>query len=234
MTIMAAEIIRIDENTWRLEDGFVRYFLLRGTKEALLIDSGVSTSDAKAIAEDLTGLPVTLINTHGDGDHTAGNGSFPACRIHPADYQDYALAEEYPGCSCIPVQDGEIIDLGERPLEIIFIPGHTHGSIAILDITNRVLYSGDTVQDGNIFLFGQTRVPELFAASLQKLLAIRHRYDRVFPCHGSPCLQTDAVQKVADDWDGVVNHRVAPEVKEVFGFKAAVYTGSFCGFFCEP
>ena len=43
---------------------------------------------------------------------------------------------------------GDIIDLGDRPLKIIDIPGHTPGSIAILDVKNRVLISGDSV-DGN-------------------------------------------------------------------------------------
>ena len=39
---MAYEIIKIDENTWRIEDNkHVRFFLLTGTKEALLIDSGL-------------------------------------------------------------------------------------------------------------------------------------------------------------------------------------------------
>ena len=65
------EIIQINENTWRIEDGMVRMFLLTGTKEALLVDSGVSASNAKEIAESITKLPVKIINTHAEGDHIA-------------------------------------------------------------------------------------------------------------------------------------------------------------------
>lgn len=234
MIQMAEQIIQIDENTWRLEDGFVRFFLLKGAKEALLIDSGVGSPDAKAIAESLTNLPVKLINTHGDGDHTSGNSGFSSYMIHPADYKNYAMADHYPGCTPVSIQDGEVIDLGDRPLEILFTPGHTYGSISVLDVQNRVLYPGDTVQDDNVFLFGPTRAPELYADSLKKLAELSHRYDKVFPCHGTPCLDADAVQKVLEDWNGVLSHRIAPVVQEVFGFKAAVCKGSFCGFFCEP
>lgn len=34
------EIIRIDENTWRIEDNGVRFYLLAGTERALMMDTG--------------------------------------------------------------------------------------------------------------------------------------------------------------------------------------------------
>lgn len=43
-----------------------------------------------------------------------------------------------------PLQDGDILDLGDRSLEVINIPGHTDGSILLLDHRSRVLFSGDT------------------------------------------------------------------------------------------
>ena len=59
-----AEVIRINDNSWRIDEGFVRYFLLEGKDFALMVDSGASSPDAKKIAEGLTDLPVKLINTH--------------------------------------------------------------------------------------------------------------------------------------------------------------------------
>ena len=47
-----------------------------------------------------------------------------------------------------------MIELGDRPLRVIDIPGHTPGSIAILDERYSVLISGDSVEDGNVFMFG--------------------------------------------------------------------------------
>ncbi len=59
---MGYEMIQIDETAWRIEDsGHVRFFLLTGTKEALLIDSGMTVKNAKEIAESLTKLPSDTI-----------------------------------------------------------------------------------------------------------------------------------------------------------------------------
>ncbi len=63
---MEYQIIQINSNTWRIEDGGVRFFLLTGTEKALLIDSGMMVNNAKEIAESLTDLPVSLLNTHAD------------------------------------------------------------------------------------------------------------------------------------------------------------------------
>ena len=77
------EIIQISEDTWRLEDGGVRFFLLAGTEKALLIDSGMNIRNAKDIASGLTELPVGLLNTHADRDHIGSNGQFDHFYMHP-------------------------------------------------------------------------------------------------------------------------------------------------------
>lgn len=227
------EAIRIDEHTWRIEDGFVRCFLLEGTRNALLIDSGATSIHARTIAEGLTKLPVALLNTHADGDHTAGNVKFERFFMHPADYKNCGMAEKFPGCICEPVQDGAVLDLGDRVLEIIYTPGHTYGSIAVLDTTNRCLFPGDSVQDGTIFLFGKHRMPEFFGKSLQVLQDNAERFDKVFPSHGTYELSCEAVGKVAADWDKVQKGELTAEPVDVYGFPAKKYTGSFCGFYCE-
>ena len=53
-----ADIIQIDENTWRFEDGFVRFFLLAGEEKAVMIDSGVNCPNAADLAKELTDKPV--------------------------------------------------------------------------------------------------------------------------------------------------------------------------------
>ena len=64
-----SEIIRINEDTWRIEDNGVRLFVLEGKEKALLIDSGMRTPNAREIAESITKLPLELLNTHADPDH---------------------------------------------------------------------------------------------------------------------------------------------------------------------
>ncbi|HET9310649.1 MAG TPA: MBL fold metallo-hydrolase [Actinomycetota bacterium] len=43
------------------------------------------------------------------------------------------------------VADGDVIDLGDRRLEVLHLPGHTPGSIALWEPDARLLFSGDTV-----------------------------------------------------------------------------------------
>ena len=124
---MSYEIIKINETTYRIEDNNVRFFLLTGTKRALLIDSGLTVTNAREIAEGLTDLPVSLLNTHSDPDHIASNHQFESFYMHEAESFFYFNIMHKTG-ELIPLKDGEIIDLGDRPLEIVTLPGHTPGS----------------------------------------------------------------------------------------------------------
>jgi glyoxylase-like metal-dependent hydrolase (beta-lactamase superfamily II) len=46
--------------------------------------------------------------------------------------------------------DGDVIDLGDRALRVLHAPGHTPGSIVLLDQDLRWLYSGDVLYDGTL------------------------------------------------------------------------------------
>lgn len=130
------EVIRIDDNSWRIEDEGVRFFLLTGDEKALLVDSGMTISNAKEIAEGLTSLPISLVNTHTDPDHIGSNDEFDFFYIHPAEAVNYYNVQKRNG-NFIPVEDGYIFNLGNRKLRVISIPGHTPGSIALLDEERR-------------------------------------------------------------------------------------------------
>ena len=73
---MGNEIIPLNEDTWRIENDGVRFFLLTGRERALLIDTGMTAPNAREIAASLTDLPMALLNTHADRDHISGNAAF--------------------------------------------------------------------------------------------------------------------------------------------------------------
>ncbi len=225
-----SEIIQMNENTWRIEDGFVRMFLVTGTKEALLIDSGVSGPDAKAIAESITSLPVKLINTHADGDHIAGNNAFEAVYMGA---KEEALYRANGGTvAVVPVKQGDVIDLGDRPLEIIDLPGHTPGSIAILDVKNRVLIGGDSIQDGRIFMFGNHRNLLDYIASLEKLSAYEGRFDEVYASHSTVSVAPDIILKLIAGAKQILAGEATGEEIDMFGNAVTFYQFEFAGFLC--
>ena len=226
-----AEIIQIDSNTWRIEDGGVRFFILEGIKKALMIDSGMNTPDAKKIAETVTGKPLELLNTHADRDHISGNSAFEFCYMSPTEEENYSQAGGEG--SIRPVCDGDVIDLGGRPLEIIGIPGHTPGSIAILDVNKRVLISGDSVQDGNIFMFGKFRNLEAYVPSMRKLLNYTDRFDKVYPSHGSIPVEPDLIPKLIRYAENILSGKAVGQPVEKFGMKAVLYRFDDAGFLCD-
>lgn len=226
-------IERINANTWCIDDGFVRCFLLEGSEKAVLIDTGATCADAKTLAESVTDKPVVLVNTHGDGDHVAGNAAFECFFMHEADYANCNVAGRCPDSKLIPLTDGEVIDAGGRPLEMITIPGHTYGSVAILDKNARVLYTGDSVQDGHIYMFGAHRQPEAFAGSLDKMIARMGDFDVLRAAHGTPELPADFVQKVRNAWQLVLDGKVDGHPEELHGRTVQTFDGPDCGFYCN-
>jgi len=48
------------------------------------------------------------------------------------------------------VEDGDMLDLGDRPIEVPHVPGHTPGSVALWDGDRGLLFSGDMLYDGRM------------------------------------------------------------------------------------
>jgi glyoxylase-like metal-dependent hydrolase (beta-lactamase superfamily II) len=46
------------------------------------------------------------------------------------------------------VQEGDVIDLGDRVFEVLHLPGHSPGSIGLWEAATQTLFSGDAVYDG--------------------------------------------------------------------------------------
>lgn len=180
------KVTEFKKGFWIIEEDFVRMFLAEGSEDALLIDTGLGGGDIRGLAESLTAKPISVVNTHGDGDHVGGNGQFEAIHMHPSEY-DYYLFErpERGNENLVPVWEGHIFDLGTRCFEVVLIPGHTPGSIALFDRANRVLFAGDTLQSTPIFMFGRGRSLIALEQTLNKLLNISGEIDTIYPSHGN-------------------------------------------------
>ncbi len=178
-----ADCSPIWEDTWLIPDDFVYLYLLKGEHNSLFLDSGANRLDLPALAARLGASKPQLALTHGDADHASGTDRFPSFSLHPADF--WYLAHSNPHAAPHPIWDGDRLELGGRTVEVIHLPGHTPGSVAYLDRTNRLLFCGDLVQkDLPIHLFGTGRSIPAYLASLERLYSFRDRYDRIFPGHG--------------------------------------------------
>ena len=196
----------IQENTWLIEGVGCYSYLLIGKESAVLIDSGMSKRNLKEYCEEITKLPIKgVINTHGHFDHTGGNGWFERAFMHPlaanrAKQPFGGMADGYSFDYEIEnLEDGQVLELGERPLEIMYIGAHSPGSIAIFDKKYRLLFSGDELESGQVLLFLSeeglpvTQTVENHQKNMKKLKERIADFDFICPSHNGTMMHNSYV-----------------------------------------
>ena len=220
-----AEIIKKYDDTYIFEEDGVRFFLLIGNNMAILLDSGMNSNDALMRAKELTDKEIILVNTHCDIDHISANQAFTKVymSIHEIrHYLEYGYNQEI-----IPLYHGDIIDLGNRELEIIDLPGHTSGSIALLDKKYRILFSGDSIQrNGRIFMFGKERNMYQYHLSLIDLKKRENDFDEIWPCHNEIPINKDMIDSLIIDSKKALNNELDINEAEFHGNKIKVLKGT--------
>lgn len=182
---------KIADHIWAIDQKGVRAFLLVGEKNAILVDTCFG-GDILSACRSITPNPITLITTHSDGDHIGSDDQFPVQYLHGDEFDRYESRGKGT-LHATPMQEGDRFTVGDYCLEVIWIPGHTPGSIALLDRKHRFLISGDTVQNGCIFMHGDGRDLRAFRGSIAKLDALRQEglFDTVYPAHGDAVVSAD-------------------------------------------
>jgi glyoxylase-like metal-dependent hydrolase (beta-lactamase superfamily II) len=70
------------------------------------------------------------------------------------------------------VEDGDVIDLGDRVLEVMHLPGHSPGSIGLWEARSGTLFSGDAIYDGPLLdSLHHSNVTD-YRRSLERLLTL--------------------------------------------------------------
>lgn len=226
-------IREIMKDTYMLDNGFVRGFLLVGEKKALVVDTGASMPDAKEMAEKVTDKELILFNTHMDGDHTSGNSAFSTLYINPAEL--ISDKEKRMPANIVPVWDGDTLDLGGRVLTFYHTPGHTPGSTVVIDKENRFMISGDSInKGGRVFMFGMTRNVAAYYYSMKKMLSLRDQYEAIFPSHDAFPLTAEDLEKQVEGLEKVLSGEVQGTVEEMRGNKIKVYDLGICGMMTDP
>lgn len=164
---------QIDEHTWvgsGNETWHESLYLVEGDDKAVLIDAGTNIKDLKKIVSSITKKPVTLIATHVHPDHTGPSiNSFSEIYINPGDKNLVStFMGNYQGVIKY-FKDGEIIDLGNRQLEVVYTPGHTLGATTFIDKNAGYGFSGDSFGTGLLLL---TVNFSTFIASCEKIIDI--------------------------------------------------------------
>ncbi|MDR3172701.1 MAG: MBL fold metallo-hydrolase [Treponema sp.] len=186
-------------------------YLLEGKEGALLIDALAGAGNLRAFCRELTDLPVTLVNTHGHLDHAGGNFDFGECFIHPEDIplvyeiktegrmgfvtnmmkttgRNVFLSEgDFTGLrpiKTLPVTDGHVFELGGRRIEVIAVPGHTRGTVVLLDRGSGLLFSGDACNVNTLLFLPHSTSVEEYRESLIRFKTFQPYFDVMRGGHG--------------------------------------------------
>ena len=226
------DIIRKDSQTWIIEDGGVRCFLLEGDKYSALIDTGMKIEDIRKVAESLTDRPILLLNTHADRDHIGSNTQFDTVYLGIHELQHYQL--NHFDQKVIPLHEDDLIDLGERKLRVIDLSGHTPGSIGFYEEETGILISGDPIQrNGRVFMFGEQRSLIGYVSSLKRLRERGLPLKEIWPSHADLPLDETDLEKCLKDVKDLLEGRLEYDHCDMFGKKVRAYRGRNNIYLCD-
>jgi glyoxylase-like metal-dependent hydrolase (beta-lactamase superfamily II) len=70
------------------------------------------------------------------------------------------------------LEEGDVVDLGDRAFEVLHVPGHSPGSIALWNDDSGVLFSGDAVYDGPLLDEIDTADIDAYVTTMRRLRAL--------------------------------------------------------------
>jgi glyoxylase-like metal-dependent hydrolase (beta-lactamase superfamily II) len=177
-------------------------WLVRGAKDALLIDTGIGVAPLRPVVEALAGGPVVCLLTHSHYDHIGGAHEFGDRRAHRAEADvladpdpratqwggwltaesfgrpprpdfDFASYRVRPAPATRFVEDGERIDLGGRVLQILHVPGHSPGLLCLFEQATGALFTSDALYDGRMFFNLEGSDRSAAARGIERLLKLK-------------------------------------------------------------
>jgi hydroxyacylglutathione hydrolase len=236
----------ISPKIWLIDDHkAANIYLVEGLDSALLIDTGIGAADLFSQVKKLTSLPLIVVNTHGHSDHTGANYQFNKIFINAGDSAE-ARSNSYPAARAnaatnmlrgaipsaddrfkgkeiyfkmVTVTDGQVFNLGGRHIQIIATPGHTPGSICLLDVEDKLLFTGDN-DNTAVWLFLPNSLPlSEYLETLKKLINRISEFDSLLPGHGIP-KKNDFILDQVECVKSILNQTCTPEPYNTFAGKA--------------
>lgn len=198
-------------------DHVVNIGLVVGNEKAAVIDTGFGVTDTlRSYIEAITDKPLVCLATHGHPDHVGAAALFDEVYMNDRDavllpvslsYErrmgdvfgrpgyDEALYEyckehivDGSNFTYKNMDEGDVFDLGGVKLEVIAVPGHTQGSVVLLNRAENYIYIGDAVGKRNalVNLPPEKRVGlQAYRDGLRKLISVMNDETELYYGHST-------------------------------------------------
>jgi glyoxylase-like metal-dependent hydrolase (beta-lactamase superfamily II) len=212
----------------------VKSFLIVGEHLAMLVDTGMGFASIKSVVEHVTDRPVLVVNTHGHLDHIGDNWRFERRWAHagdrdrieagvPNERMSAFLAPEAfnrnpppgldPETFSIPgtdierwLEEGDQIDLGGRIFSVIYTPGHSAGSISLLEKRTGILIAGDVLYEGPLYAHHPGGSASDYRETLARIHALVPDLSVIYPSHNryplDPQFAVVVHEAIEQIWEG--------------------------------
>ncbi|MEP6731806.1 MAG: MBL fold metallo-hydrolase [bacterium] len=157
-------------------------YLIFGRDRALLLDTGAGHVDVATPVDTLirawlarngrASLELVVAHSHAHGDHVAGDTQFVRRQGITVVGRDTASVRAFFGIKRWPYDSGSI-NLGDRVLDVLPIPGHQPASIAVYDRRTGILLTGDTFYPGRLYV----RDTAAYAQSIERLAEFTRHHE---------------------------------------------------------
>lgn len=239
------KVKQVADKTWAIRDKtHVACYLVEGEEKALLIDTCWGLGNLAELVQSITSLPLKVVFTHGHPDHVCGAFQFNDLYISNED--EYLLNNFYnretrrqlfenrfkDQCpadfskknwinarlrNVSNVKEGDVFELGKMNLKVISVPGHTPGSICLLDEENELLFSGDSIQTAPVLMHLDTSLPlSTYFDSIVHACSFEEAYDKILPAHGETPIDKTVLDELINGTSEILEGKLVGKLEQTF------------------
>ncbi len=230
-------------------------YLIIGQNKAILWDTGLGIGDIKSVVSELTELPITVVISHTHFDHIGSNALFDEIYVFDSKmavedlkkgltheeikrdveedsiwkplpegfkYENFFIKGKAPTKT---LKDGEIIDLGNRKLEVVHTPGHSPDSIMLIDEGNKILFSGDAYYPAPLYAYAKGADFKAYVKSMEKIVnKIKDKnLNYIYASHNEVVEGTEILNYILESMKEIVNgektdYKLDEEGRRVYRF----------------
>ena len=212
-------------------------YLIIGTTRAVLFDTGMGIGDIHAEVSAISQLPIVVVNSHSHFDHIGGNHQFEEIWSFKDQFENDRIERGYTHSECMTyMTDGsyvnlpaavdlstfflpgvritkylrhkETIDLGGRVLTVHSTPGETPGAISLSDDLYNILFVGDLLYPGPLWLHLDESDWSGFTRSIDYLYDLREEFQYICPAHNEARIDPGFIGRVKQGVAAINNNAI--------------------------